>query len=192
MANTETKTNRTTKTLLDSTGNPAQATAEMAGKAADTAAFTTEAAASAARNVADAAFSVPQFEVPEAFRSIAEQTLTQTRDAYSRMRDAAGEATDLMEGSFEATRDNLRDVQFKALDAAKNNADATFDFMRKLLTVTSVADAVQIQSTFARERFEAMVDYSKDVQTVMTKATTEAAKPARALFDRTLSQSKAA
>ena len=108
------------------------------------------------------------------------------------MRDVAGEATDLLEESFETTRDSLRDVQFKALDAAKNNADATFDFMRKLLTVTSVADAVQVQSTFARERFEALVDYSKDVQTVMTKATTEAAKPARALFDRAVSQSKAA
>ena len=182
MANTETKTNRTPKTLLDSTGKPA----------VDAAASATEATASTVRNVADAAFSVPQFEVPEAFRSMAEQSLTQTREAYSRMRDVAGEATDLLEESFETTRDSLRDVQFKALDAAKNNADATFDFMRKLLTVTSVADAVQIQSTFARERFEALVDYSKDVQTVMTKATTEAAKPARALFDRAVSQSKAA
>ena len=188
MANTDTKTNRTTKTLLDSTGKPAAAAAENAAAARSA----TENTAAAARSFADAAFQAPQFEVPEAFRSMAEQTMTQTRDAYSRMRDATSEATDLMEESFEATRDSLRDVQFKALDAAKNNADATFDFMRKLLTVNSVADAVQIQSTFARERFEALVDYSKDVQTVMTKATTEAAKPARALFDRAVSQSKAA
>ena len=77
-------------------------------------------------------------------------------------------------------------------DVAKDNADATFELVRKLLTVTSVADAVQLQTTFARERFEALVDYSKDLQTTWTKVGAEAAKPARALFDRTVSQAKAA
>lgn len=188
MANADTKTNRTTKTVPNGTGKPA-ADARRADAAASKGA---ESTASAARNFADAAFSAPQFEVPEMFRSVAEQSLTQTREAYSRMRNAAGETTDLMEESFESTRDSMREVQFKALDAAKDSADATFDFMRKILTATSLADAVQIQSTFARERFEALVDYSKDVQTTITKASTEAAKPARAMVDRVISQTKSA
>lgn len=186
MANAETtKNSRTTTTVLDATGQPAHAAANETKKTVDS-------ATSAAKSMTDAAFSVPQFQVPEAFRSLAEQSLNQTREAYSRMKTVAEEATDLMEESFETTRDSMREVQFKALDAAKDNADATFEYMRKLLTVTSVADAIQIQTSFARERFEAMVDYSKDVQSTLTKATTEAAKPARALVDRALSQSKAA
>ncbi|HYD15509.1 MAG TPA: phasin [Hyphomicrobium sp.] len=174
MANTETK-------------------ARAAKAAADTTAKATASAAKSATNdVVDAAFAYPQFEVPEMFRSFAEQGLTQTRDAYARLKAAAEETTDILEESFETTRDNVREVQFKALDVARENADATFELVRKMLTVTSVADAVQLQTAFARERFEAFVDYSKDVQATWTKVGTEAAKPAKALFDRALSQAKAA
>lgn len=173
------------------------ATSETKARAAKAAAETNaketaSAAKSATSDVVDAAFAYPQFEVPEMFRSFAEQGLNQTRDAYARMKAAAEETTDVLEESFETTRDNVREVQFKALDAAKENADATFELVRKLLTVTSVADAVQLQTAFARERFEAFVDYSKDVQSTWTKVGAEAAKPARALFDRALSQAKAA
>jgi hypothetical protein len=202
LANTDTKTSRTNKTLLDSTGKPALATAEMTAKAADAAASTTENTASAARSaaentasaarsVADAAFQMPQFEVPEAFRSMAEQTLTQTREAYSRMRDATSEATDLMEESLETTRDSLRDVQFKALDAAKNNADATFDFMRKLLSYLGIRrrpDPEHLRPRAPRGPgglFQGRPDRHD-------QGDDRAAKPARALFDRALSQSKAA
>jgi len=158
----------------------------------DTAERATRTATSAARNVADAAFAAPSFEVPEALRSFAEQGLSQTREAYGRMKAAAEEATDVMEESFEGTRESLREVQFKALDAARANVDATFDLARNLLGVTSVSDAIQLQTAFARERFEAFVDYSKDVQSALTKVTSEAGKPAKALLDRTLSQAKAA
>ena len=126
------------------------------------------------------------------FRSFAEQGLTQTREAYARMKSAAEEATDILEDSIETTRESVRDAQLKAIDLAKANTDATFDLFRKLLTTTSVADAVQLQTAFARERFEALVDYSKDVQATVTKVGTEASKPAKAIFDKALSAAKAA
>jgi phasin len=179
MANTETtKSARTAKTA-----------AEKATSA------TTESVASmqsAAKEMSDAAFAYPKFEVPEVFRSFAEQGLSQTREAYSRMKAAAEEATDLFEESFETTREGVREVQFKALDVVKENTDAALDLMRKLLTATSVADAVQLQTTFARERFEAMVDYSKDVQATWSKVGAEATKPAKTIFDKAMSLSKAA
>ena len=62
--------------------------------AADTAEKTASAAKSAAKDFTGAAFSLPNFEVPEIFRSFAEQGLTQTREAYARMKSAAEEATD--------------------------------------------------------------------------------------------------
>jgi len=174
MPNTETKT---------------RAAAKAAG---DTTEKTASAAKSAAKDMADAAFAYPRLEVPEVFRSFAEQGLTQTREAYARIKAATEEATDLIEESFETTRDGVREAQFKALDAAQANAEATFELARKLLTVTSVADLIQLQTAFARERFEAFVDYSKDMQTVLTKVSAEASKPAKAIFDRSLAQAKAA
>ena len=147
---------------------------------------------SAAKDFTSAAFSYPTFEVPEILRSFAEQGLSQTRDAYARIKTATEDATDILEDSIETARGTVRDAQFKAIDLAKANADATFELFRKLLTTKSVGDAVQLQTAFARERFEAMVDYSKDVQATVTKVSAEASKPAKAIFDKALSAAKAA
>jgi phasin len=160
--------------------------------AADASAKIADAGKEALNEFTNTAFAYPRFEMPDAVRSFAEQGLNQTRDAYLRMKSAAEEATDLMEGSLETTRTAVRDAQFKALDAAKANADATFDFFRQMLTVTSVADAVQLQSAFARDRVEAFVGYSKDMQAFVTKAGTEAAKPAQTMFEKVVATAKAA
>jgi phasin len=165
----------------DKSARTAKAGAETAEKTART----------AAADLRDAVFTYPKFEVPEMFRSFAEQGMAQTRDAYAKMKNAAEEATDLVEESFETARAGVREVQFKALDAAKANADATFDLVRQLLNVTSIADAVQVQATFARQRFEAFVDYSKDMQTMLSKVSSEATKPAKTLFDKTLNAAQA-
>jgi phasin len=137
-------------------------------------------------------FTFSNFEFPEFVRSFAEQGLNQTREAYARMKSAAEETTDILEDSMETTRESVREVQFKALDMAKANSDAAFALFKQLLSTTSVADAVQLQTAFARERFEALVDYSKDVQATVTKAGSEAAKPAKAIFDKAMSAAKAA
>src|SRR3954468_6548406 len=79
------------------------------------------AAKSAAQDFTGAAFSLPNFEVPELFRSFAEQGMTQTREAYARIKSAAEDATDLIEDSMETTREGLREAQFKTLEIAKAN-----------------------------------------------------------------------
>lgn len=169
--------------------------ANVEGKSKSVKAAVAEATAkteSAAHDFTSAAFSYPTFEIPELFRSFTEQGLNQTREAYQRIKTAAEEATDALEDSIETARVNIRDAQLKALDVAKANADATFELVRKLLATTSVADAVQLQTAFARERFEALVDYSKDVQATVTKAGTEASKPAKAVFEKAFAAAKAA
>ena len=160
--------------------------------AAETVEKTATAAKSAAKDFTGAAFSLPNFEVPEMFRSFTEQGMTQTREAYARIKSAAEDATDMLEDSMETTRESVRETQLKAIEMAKANTDAAYDLFKQLLTTTSVADAMQLQTAFARERFEALVDYSKDVQATLTKVGTEASKPAKAIFDKALSAAKAA
>jgi phasin family protein len=75
---------------------------------------------------------------------------------------------------------------------AKGNADASFELMRQLLTATSPSDAMQLQTAFARERFEALMAYSKDMQAMMSKAGAEASEPAKAMFEKAFSFAKAA
>jgi phasin len=170
----------------------ATVTKAKAVKAAEKVEDAAEAIAETAKEAIETVFAYPKFEVPEVVRSLAEQGLRQTRDAYARAKNAAEEATDLLEDSLETGRKSVRDAQFKALDMAKANTDAAFELFRQLLTVTSVSDAVQLQTAFARERFEAFVEYSKDVQEMISKAGAEAGKPARAILDKTLRFAKAA
>jgi phasin len=154
--------------------------------AAEKAVAPVKTATETAKEAMETAFSYPKFEVPEMVRSFAEQGLMQTREAYGRVKDAAEHATDLMEDSLETGRKSVREAQFKTLDMAKANTDATFELMRQLLTATTVSDALQIQTAFARERYEAFVGYSKDIQDMMTKASAEASKPAKAIFEKSL------
>ena len=74
---------------------------------------TASAAKSAAKDFTSSAFSLPNFEVPELFRSFAEQGMTQTREAYARMKSAAEDATDMLEDSMETTREGVREAHFK-------------------------------------------------------------------------------
>ena len=119
-------------------------------------------------------------KAPELFRAIAETSLTQARDTYGRMKSAAEDATDILEETLENTRDGVLKAQHKALDMARDNATATFDFAKKFLAVTSLADAVQLQTRFMRDRFEAFIDHGKSVQAATTKLVESASRPAKA------------
>jgi hypothetical protein len=51
---------------------------------------------------------------------------------------------------------------------------------------------MQLQTAFARERFEALMTYSKDMQQMMSKASADASEPAKAMFEKAFSFAKAA
>ena len=131
-------------------------------------------------------------QAPEPFRTIAETGANQAREAFARVKTAAEDATDVMEETFENARDGVLEAQHKALDVARNNTEATFDFAKKLLAVSSLSDAVELQTGFVRERFEAYVDYSKDIQAATTKLVEGASEPAKTAIARTLDEVKAA
>ena len=161
------------------------AAAETASKT-EAAAKTVTAAAKRTSETAADAFKMSATEMPEAFRSLTERGLDQTRDAYARLKTVSEEATGVMEETLDTTREGMLSIQRKSLDAAKENFDATFDFANRLLGVKSVADAVELQTSFVRERFQAFVDYSKDVQSTASQLAADSAAPVRAAFSKTV------
>ncbi len=124
-------------------------------------------------------------QAPELFRAIAQTSTEQAREAYARVKSTAEGANDVLEETFENTRDGVLDAQHKALDVARDNVEATFDLAKKLLAVTSLADAVQIQTGFVRDRFEAYIDYTKGIQATATKLVQDATEPTKTAVART-------
>ncbi|MFK7792258.1 MAG: phasin family protein [Devosiaceae bacterium] len=131
-------------------------------------------------------------DMPEAFRDMAEKSVAQARDGYAKAKAAAEEATDVMEEGFETARANTMDLSTVAMDAAKTNIDAGFAFMKDIMSVKSVSEAVELQTAFARERFDASSAQAKDMQAKVTKMTEEASKPVKDAMAKGMDAFKAA
>ena len=125
------------------------------------------------------AFSFPaaSFEVPAAFREFTEKSVSQARDAYSRLKTASEEATGLVEETFETAREGALEFGVKAIDAAKTNSDASFALARDMFGAKTVAEVIELQSAFARKQFEAMTTQMKEFQALGEKVITATTRP---------------
>ncbi|WP_305988054.1 phasin [Roseibium sp. MMSF_3544] len=125
------------------------------------------------------AFALPKMEIPAAFREVTEQGIENAREAYAKVKNAAEDATDLMEDTFETSRQGVVEFNHKAVDAAKTNADATFNFIKDIMSAKSLAEAIELQSTFARAQFDALSAQTKEMQELATKLGTDVSAPVK-------------
>ena len=115
------------------------------------------------------AFTMPKMEIPAVTREMAEKSIEQAREAYAKLKTAAEDATDLIEDGFETTRRSVLDFNHKAVDAARANTDATFQFVKDLFEVKTLAEVIELQTSFARAQFDAFGAQAKDMQELSTK-----------------------
>lgn len=138
------------------------------------------------------AFAMTQIDVPAAVREAAEKSVQQAQDAFAKIKVAAEETTDAFEDTFETARAGLTSVNLKALDAVKENTAAALDFAKKVITAKTLAEVVEMQTAFLRERFDVVSTQSKEMQDLLGKVTTDAAKPAKDIFEKAVKDIKAA
>lgn len=151
----------------------------------------TEAAAGAFDQAFDAFKGFPTFDVP-AFRDFAEQGGAQAREAFARIRTATEDAMRSWEGSYQSVREQGVNAGLKALEAAKTNTDASFAFARDLFGVKTFAEAVELQTAFARKQFAALTGQAREFQEIGEKVAAEATKPARAVAEKAMKEFKVA
>ncbi len=140
------------------------------------------------------AFSMPaaNFEVPVAFRELAEKGIAQARDTYAKMKSAAEDTTEAVEDTFETARDGAFTFGVKAIDAAKTNSDASFAFAKDLFGAKTFADVIELQTAFARQQFDTMTAQVKEFQELAQKVVTEATKPMQAHVEKSFKEIKTA
>jgi phasin len=156
-------------------------------------AMTTAKSAKSASRSASAAFEAfnfqaPAFDVPSAFRDFAEKSVESARDNYAKMKTAAEDATSLLEGTMETARQGAFAIGAKALDAAKSNSDASFAHAKDLFGVKSVSELIELQSSFARQQFEAMTVQFRDFQALTEKFVADTTKPVTEKVEKTLKE----
>jgi len=105
------------------------------------------------------------FEVPQPMREIAEQNMKQAHAAYEQLTDFV---TKTMGGWMGAMPSNpmaigFKDVQDRAMDFAKDNAESAFSFAGKICNAQNPQELMQLQTQFAQDRMQAYTAHTQEL-----------------------------
>ena len=122
-------------------------------------------------------FDMKTLEVPAAFRDIAEQSISQSKDTYEKMKAVAEEATDVLENTYATTSRGMSDFGLKLIEVARVNTNAAFDFVSELFAVKSCAEALELSSVHAQKQFGTFTAQTKELSALAQKVATDVAEP---------------
>ena len=149
----------------------------------------------AANSAKDAfAFSATAFDpakVTETLRDFAEKGAAQSKDAYAKMKTATEDATKTVETTLQTAQAGSVELGLKAIDALRTNAEMSFSHMEALLGVKSIAELVELQTSFIRKQAEVTVEQAKTMQEAAKKLAETVTKPGKDAAEKAMSTFKA-
>ncbi|MCP1198540.1 phasin [Notoacmeibacter sp. MSK16QG-6] len=171
--------------MARSTTKTGSTNTNAADEAPEAAKKTVEAATTQMNDAATAAMASFNPEaVSEQFRSFAEKGMAQTQEAYAKMKSQAEENQKAMEESVETVRSAVQTVSKKSIENARQQSQAAFDHVERLMGVNSISEFLEIQTAFLRQQAEMNIAQAKEMQSVTSGAVEEVSKPARQAFSK--------
>jgi phasin len=131
------------------------------------------------------AITAPLSEVQDTVRNVVEKSVADTRVAYAKAKAAAEEATGALESSCATAAKGILELNAKALEALRVNAEANFDFLKSVIGVKSVSEFVALQSEHVRKQAEAISAQAKDMSALSQRIATESAEPIKSQVAKT-------
>ncbi len=128
----------------------------------------------------------------EGFREFAEKGAAQSRDAYAKMKSATEEAARTVESTMQSAQAGSVELGLKAIDALRTNADQSLSHMEALLGVKSVAELIELQTSFFRRQAETTVEQAKSMQDIARRIAEDVAKPGREAAEKAMASFKVA
>ena len=108
------------------------------------------------------------FEVPQAMRDLTEQSVKQAHAAYEQLTgfvsQALGAWMDAMPSHPMAA--SLKNVQDRAMEIAKENAESAFAFASRISSAKTPQDVLTFQTQFAQERLQTFVTQTQQLFSV--------------------------
>jgi phasin len=143
----------------------------------------------------DDVFSIASFDpskFAESFRDFAEKGAQQSKDAYAKMKTAAEDAGKTVEATLQSAQSGSVELGLKAIDALRTNAENSFAHMEALLGVKSVAEFVELQTSFLRKQAEVAAEQARSMQETSKKVAETVTKPAKTAVEKAVASFKAA
>jgi phasin len=115
--------------------------------------------------------------IPEGVRSLAEKTVSQTRQVYDRSSDALDAAVATFEKTFDAAGQNAAAFNRKIIDISRRNLDSVFDLATSLAGAKDLVDIVELQRAHWQKQFGALKSQAEEVCALATKVAAAAGEP---------------
>ena len=123
---------------------------------------------------------VTPFQVPEQVRAFAEQGVSQAREGYQKLKEAAETNNGALGAAYATATRGAGDFTAKVIDIAKTNTESAFDFAQSLLGVKSLPEAFELVNSHARKQFDVLTAQSKDLAALGQKVAAETVEPMKA------------
>ena len=110
-----------------------------------------------------------QFEIPQALRDMSEQNLNQARAAYEQFTDFVTKTMGSWMGALPSNpmAAVVKDMQGRAMQIAKENAESVFRFAGKISNALTPQDIVTLQTQFTQDRMQAFVTQMQQLFSVI-------------------------
>ena len=126
------------------------------------------------------------FEFPETVRSFAETGVTEARERYAKLKSAAENGNEAIGQAFESASRGARVYTEKVLELSKSNTESALEFGLKLMTVTSLPQALELWGSCARSQIETFVEQSRELAELGQSVVAETVAPITETASRTI------
>jgi phasin len=129
-------------------------------------------------------------QVSETYRKAAETNLEQAKENFEKIKVASDDATKAMEAAMDTAKTEGAELGMKAIDVAQTNLKSSISHFEKLMGVKSVADMIELQSTFVREQTEVVTSQLKTFQEASTKMAQDVTAPVKEVAEKSFKSFK--
>jgi hypothetical protein len=118
------------------------------------------------------------FEIPQQMRDLTEQNMKQAHAAYEQLTDFMSKAMGAWIGSMPANSmvTGFKDVQDRAVQIAKQNAESAFELVDKIAKAQNFQDILTLQTRFAQEQMQAYATQTQELHKLIGEAVQKSAR----------------
>jgi phasin len=110
-------------------------------------------------------------------RDLSNRSVQQAAESFSRLKDVADTAVESLEEAYAKGSKSYKDLGQKSVEISRSNVNAHFDFLTALLSAKSLTQAIELQTSYARERLGVYAEQANEISSLVQKAVSENAKP---------------
>jgi hypothetical protein len=105
------------------------------------------------------------FEIPQPIRDMSEQNMKQAHAAYEQLTNFVTKTMNTWMGAMPSNPMTIgfKDVQDRAMDFAKDNAESAFSFAGKICNAQTSQEILLIQTQFAQDRMQAYAEHTQEL-----------------------------